>query len=393
MTLTNDQYYGLSRLSRWYSKYQQQVIEVSGIHGTGIWDLIQSFIEHSELDPREIMYLSHNQKQVLELAYLKYHSYYVNGIIYKYTRMVDYDSIPILNYHSQYIEYEWKKEVRKKIDKRYKLIVVFDSILLNHQTLKDLLTFGIPIILLKDPMLLPAPDTYTFLRDSNIELHDIHEKYLESPINHFIQKIIHGEKLKYGNYDSVSVVPRKQVNIYNIRSSDMNITLSQSLRDEVNNIYQSKIMNKKNIINVLNERLIVMDSMYNQVLINPDNNKVKVYLTKGLIGSLSKINKHALNTKYVPINFLPEFYHESFQDMSIDRHYLNGIDLPSTQIIPDYILKTEYAYALTPSLARLSHWDKVTLIIDSNDEEDEVLQKMLLYTAITRARKSLSIII
>lgn len=393
MNLTTDQYYSLSKLDRWYNKYTQQFIDISGVIGTGTWELVQLFIENTNLDAREVMYLSPNQKQVLELAFRKYHSYYIYPIIYNYIRIVDFESLPVVNGYSKEVKYEWKKEVRKRIDVKYKLIVVLDSSLLNFQTIQDLSTFGIPIILLKDPMLLPASDTYTFLRDANIKLYELNPEYLKDPIAYFAHKILNRERLDYGNYDNVSIVPRKQINLFNLRSSDMNIAISDTLRDSINRIYRERILKRKDMTTVPNERVVAMNTMYSRKITNQDNKKVKVYLSKGTVGTLPKVNKHAVGTKYVNVDFQPEFYHESFTGLIINRHYLNKVELPSQQMIPDEIANFEYAYALTVQMSRLSHWDKVTLIVDNNQENDPDLQQMLLYTAITRAVKSLTIVI
>lgn len=393
ISLTNDQYYGLSRLEKWYRKYQHQFIEISGVIGTGAWDLVQALISNVGFDPREVMYLSHNQKQVVELASKRYHAYYINGIIYNYIRIVDFDSLPVINPNSSMIEYQWKKEVKKKLPDKYKIMVVFDSVLLNERTVKDLGSFGLPVILIRDPMLSPAPDTYTFLRDPNIILRDVHPNYLKNPITYFAHKILNGERLSPGNYDNVSVIPKRQMNLYNLKSSDMNLTISDTLRQNINNIYREKILKQKTIINVPNERVIVMENMYAHRLVNGDEKKIKVFLTKGMVGTLSRINKHAVGTKYVPVEFKSEFYFEPFDDLYVDRHHLNGINAPTRQIIPDEIFTVEYAYALTSSMARLSYWDKVTLIVDSNEESDPELQCRLLYSAITRAKKSLTIMI
>lgn len=393
MSLTNDQYYGLSRLDKWYRKYQHQFIEISGVVGTGTWDLVQSFIDNEQLDPRDIMYLSYNQKQVLELAAKRYHAYYINRIIYNYDRIVDFDTLPIINSSSMKMEYEWKKHVRKKLPDKYKLIVVFDSVLLNEQTVIDLGSFGVPVILIRDPMLLPAPDTYTFLRDPNIVLREPCPQYIRNPITYFAHRILNDQKLVPGNYDTVSVIPKRQMNLYNLKSSQMNITISDTLRHNVNMTYREKILKQKTPINVINERVVVMNDMYAHRIVNSDEKKIKVYLTRGTVGFLSKINKHAVGTRYVPVEFKPEFYFEAFDDLYIDRHYLNRIDAPSRQIIPDEIMRVEYAYALTPSLARLSHWDKVTLIVEPNEYDDRDLQRRLLYTAITRAKRSLTMLI
>jgi ATP-dependent exoDNAse (exonuclease V) alpha subunit len=182
------------------------------------------------------------------------------------------------------------------------------------------------------------------------------------------------------------------MNLYNLKSSDMNITITNDLRNEINNIYRSRIIGLKDMTNIAGEKVITESSIYNEKLTNDGNKKVKVHLTKGIVGYLTRVNKHAVTTKYVNVNFRPEFYHEEFMDIIMDRHYLNNIDLRSTQMIPGDNIKFSYAYALSAALSRSSYWDKVTFIID-NDGNDLELQRRLMYTGITRARKSLTIII
>lgn len=394
MLLTDDQYFGLSKLEKWYRKYQHQFIDISGTIGTGTFELVQMFIERTNLDPREIMYLSFNQKQVLELADLRYHIYYINRIIYKYKRIVNFNSLPVVNPRSNgTLEYRWEKEVRKKIDPKYKLIVVFDSSLMDKETINDLSKFGLPVILLRDPMLLPSPNTYTFLRDPNISLHDIYPDYLNNPIVYFANMIYQNKNIKIGNYDKVNIIRRKQMNLYNLKLSDMNICMSNSLRDNINNLYREKILKQDSSINIVNERVIVMNDLYKHKITNNDEKRIKLYLTKGLVGNISKVNKHAVNRKYVPIELTPEFYFEPFSDLMLDRHYLNNINPNTRQLVPDEILYAQYAYALTPQLARLSHWDNVTIIADMNELENASLQAHLLYTAITRVKKSMTLII
>ena len=121
--------------------------------------------------------------------------------------------------------------------------------LLNVETVTDLASFGLPIILIRDPMLLPVPDTYTFLRDANIILREAHPDLSRNPLVYFAHKVLNNEKWKIGTYDNVSIVPRKQMNLYNLRSSEMIITLSDVLSDQVNRLYRERILKKQNIIN------------------------------------------------------------------------------------------------------------------------------------------------
>lgn len=393
MQLTDEAYFALAKLERWYRKYNHQIIEISGVVGTGVHELVEEFIDKMEFDRREIMYLTYDQKQVLEMAAKRYHTYYLPSIIYKYTRIVDFDSLPVINSHANELEYQWKKDVRKKIDPRYRLMIVFDSSLLNKKTLEDLASFGLPIILMRDPMLIPAPDTYTFLRDPNIELTSLNPFLLRKPVTYFANKVLRGEKLNFGSYDTVSIVPRKQLNLYNLKSAEMILTTSNELMREINEVYRSKVMKLKSPANVVGERVIIMNNLYGEKLVNEDEKKIKIFLTKGLIGYISKCNKHALSTKYIPIDFRPEFYHESFNELMMDRHYLNGVNPPSRQQIPDEVVMCQYAYALSASLSRLSHWDKVTLIADNNVEQDEWMQRQLLYNTITRCTNSLTLVL
>lgn len=391
MQLTTNAYFALAKMEQWYNKYNHQVIDISGTLGTGMFDMVKEFISKIGFDPREIMYLSYDQKQVIELASKRLHAYYLPSIIYKYTRVVDFDTLPIINQHSESIKYEWKKDVRKKIDERYKLMVVFDSSLLNKNTLNDLCSFGIPIILMRDPYLMPAPDTYTFLREPNIELTELNSEYMKNPIYYFANRIINGGKIALGSYGPVSIITKKQLNLYNFKSSDMIITMTDDMMNSINDTYRKKIKKIKNNVNVVGEKIIIMDNMYNHKLVNNDEKKIKVFLTKGLVGTISKCNKHYPNTKYVPFEFKTDFYYDPFCELILDRNYLNGVETPSRQQIPDEVVKAKYAYALSVPYTRVSHWNKVTLIAD--EDMSDTNTRFMLYNAILKCRESLTLVI
>lgn len=392
MIFTDDQYLGFTNLQKWYRKYSKQIIELSGQIGTGVNDLVKEFINYHEFQKREIMYLSYDQKQVLELGLKGFHAYYLPSIVYEYIKIADFDSIPILNQNSKSVQYTYKKKLRKKIDSRYKMIIVYDSSLLSYDTLKDLASFGLPIILLKDPMLIPTSDSYTYFRDSDIVLHMYNDEYMKNPIIYFSRKILNGESVSFGNFDNVNILSKKQFNLYNLKTSDQIITLNEELRKSVNDIFRYKILKRKDNINVVGEKVILESSFYDECLRNKDNPKIKVFLVDGLIGYLTKVNKHVPTTKYVGINILPEFYHEEFVELFMDRHYLNRIDGNSTQLIPDDIVKLSYAYALTAARCRVSHWDKVTVIVDDSNDDPEIVQR-LVYTALSKCRTGANIII
>lgn len=393
MVLTNDQYFALAGLEKWYRKYKHQIIEISGVVGTGVFDVIKEFINIIGFEDREVMYLSYDQKQVVEMGYKKLHTYFIDRFIYKYNRKVDFDTIPILNPNSTKLEYIYEQSIRKKVHPMYKIMIVFDSVLLNEKTLTDLSTFGLPIILIRDPMLVPTSDSYTFTREPNLELRELHPNLLKNPLIYFANKILNKENLEIGNYDKVSILNRKQLNLYNFQYSDMIITMTEEMRKQINHTYRRRILKLNSLINVVGERLIVAKTDYSEKITNPDEKKIKIYLHKGLVGTISRCYKHREITKFLNMDFQPDFYHESFDELMMDRHYLNNINYDSKQEIPDKVNYFEYAYALTPYSGRLSHWDNIIMTTEMNDLYDDNLQTRLLYTAITRAKKSCIIVI
>lgn len=390
MTFTNDQYVSLDKLCRWYRKYQHQFIDVFGAIGTGTWDLIQAFIEASPLDPREVMYLSYDQKRVLELAYNGFHAYHLNNRIYSYQRFVDLNSLPLVNTSSTEIISEWKKKVRSGIDNRYRLIVVLDATLLNIRTLTDISSFGLPVILVGDPLLLPSPDSYAFARDPNILLRESNPELIRNPLVYFAHRIARGDPLEHGTYETVNILPRKQMNLFNIRTSDMNITMGEGLRAEINNVYRSNVLKQAGTHTVVGERLLLTNTLYRERLKNPDNPKVRVYLTKGSIVHVERIPRHAAGTRFVNCDLRLDGYHDPFTDIFLDRYSLTGTDPSlSKQDKPMEYATAEYAYALTVPKARLSHWAKVTVTLDRDDFEEGEIYRRMAYTAVTRATESL----
>lgn len=390
MQLSMDQYNALHQLLYWYRKGKHQLIEISGVVGTGVWEIVRLFLTHTALDPREVMYLSPNQHQVLELAQHRLHAYHLFHRIYNYTKITDIDTIPVVNPRSKKIEFYWQK-TRRKIDAKYRLIVVLDSVMLTAEDIQTLSSYGLPVILLRDPMLLPHPDSYVFTREPNIELEDIVPEIMD-PIKVFAHRAVEGKLLQEGTFGPLSVVNKKRMNLYNLKSADMVLTLQESTRQQVNQLYRERILHIRDNRTFTNERVICMTNMHSDKLVNPVEKRIKLYLLKGTVGHLTRCNRNINTTRYVGVEFRPDYYHESYKELVMDRRRMLPTDQYSRQIIPDECMETEYAYALTPQLARLSHWDHVTLLLDQEDL-DPTINAKLLYTAISCADKTLTVII
>ena len=173
----------------------------------------------------------------------------------------------------------------------------------------------------------------------------------------------------------------------------MNLTISNELMNDTNILYRTQIQKNKTGTNRLGDRLILTKDLYDKVLINDKEKKLKIYMTKGVVGKITKLNRHVYRTKYLPIEFTTDFYKVPFTGIALDRHYLNKIEFSNRQLIPEDIAYFDYAFALSVNKARIGYWDKVTLLADENEYGNDELQKRLMYTAISKAKKSLTIVI
>lgn len=394
MTFTNDQYLGLSKLDDWYQKYSHQCITINTHVGTGIWELLEEFIAISRLKEYEIAYLSYNQKSVVELGLYGYHAYYIDRFIYDYVRITDFDTLPLFSDNPRAVsDYTWERYRKHKIPKRYKLLIVFDASLLSESTLYDLMKFNVPIILVYDSILLENIECPFHKKKANISLRDISPYYATNPLVIFAYKSLANERFKVGSYDSVNVINKKNINLYNLKSSNMNLTITDTTMNNTNQLYRTEIQKNKTGTNRLGDRLILSKSLPDKVLSNDKESKLKIYMTRGVVGKITKLNRHVATTKYLPIEFTVDFYKVPFTDIRLDRHYLNKIDFVNRQIVPEDIAYFNYAFALSVMKARSNYWDKVTLLVDDNEYNSKELQRRLLYSAICKAKKSITIAI
>ena len=76
MLETTEQFYAADMLEMWYREYKHQVIDLCGMYGTGKKEIIEDFIDRIGFEEYQVMYLSYNQADVIDLALNQYHAYY-----------------------------------------------------------------------------------------------------------------------------------------------------------------------------------------------------------------------------------------------------------------------------------------------------------------------------
>lgn len=389
MIETSEQFSAVDSLEEWYRSYNHQVIDLCGAVGTGKFEIIKEFIDRIGFKEFQVMFLSQNQSTVINLAQKQKHAYYLDGVLYNYYKKTDFSTLRLIDPTSTEIKFKWIKERNKKINKSYRLIVVFDAELCSIKKIKHLMDFKVPIILVSDPINLGDPDNYLKLHDPNILIKNVTPSNQRNPLIHFIHKVINLETIPYGNFKAVTVLKKQDTNIYNFKFSDMIIVENERSAISVNQLYRENIMKFKTRTNHIEERLILMENGHDYIE-NKTESKIKFYLSKYTTGTIIRIDPHNINRKYVSITFKPDSYHEPFNDVWVDRFYLNKFTNRSIQYAYYPPLKFDYGYAIPVQYAQYGNWNDVTIIEEPYD--DWTYHSRVLYTSMTKAKKSVILI-
>ena len=148
-------------------------------------------------------------------------------------------------------------------------------------------------------------------------------------------------------------------------------------------------MKYKTTVNHPGERLILTEDSH-QFIENRTENKIKFFLDQNITGTITKIDQHSANRKFINIDFKPDGYTDIFQGIILDRFFLNKFSNRSIAYPFGPLLKFDYAYAITALQSQYGNWNDVTVIEEPYDDWD--YHARVLYTGISRAKKSIILI-
>lgn len=371
----------------WFkSLTRKQTYEISGPAGSGKTSIVKSIEEELGLEPEEVLYIAYVGKAAQNLA-LKGHnartihsSLYsmeaipkidpMGGFIFKNGRMVTYRSFV----------------KREGLPKGIKLIVVDEGGMVDENMSKDILSFGIPVIVLGDlNQLPPVFGKPGFLNDPDVILTQIMRQAEDSEIIWFSQKILAGETIPYGKYGNSLVVPYDEVRDEYLMQSDMIICGKNKTRDDINNYVRKSILKLDDRYPVhLGEKLVCRKNDWGKSIDD------SIYLINGMIGYVRDIHMSTFNGKSIAIDFQPDFLpeHKFYRNLTIDLEYLRT---PAAEDYPNFThsAKMQHGNAISVHLSQGSQYPNV--FYHRNVFNRRKYQRALDYTAITRAEKGIII--
>jgi exodeoxyribonuclease-5 len=449
--LTKQQKEASNKIKEWFNSNKKisQIFTLAGYAGTGKTTLINYLVRNIlDIDFDDIAFVAPTGKASSELTKKGLRAMTVHKLIYVVEEIespeVDEDGNIIYDDNNKIVKTkELRFRKRDKLEYDYSLIIIDEVSMVDHNMLRDISSFNIPILAVGDSgQLPPINKSHSLLDNPDYNLTEVVRQALDNPIISIATKIRKGEYISTGNYGDVVVARRKNLSESFIdgllMSVDQVLCGTNKTKNEINKrVRELKGIDvNKNKLPIKGDKVICLlnnwDISFGK---NDDYN-----LVNGMIGFVDDINYTP--SDYIDVfsmKFIPDFAKDIIiEDLIVDsglfknnnpsyklrqRIYKseNGrLSLKNFNINPkrkkdetkkDYnkrilnellnrhakdeiqINRFDYAYAITTHKFQGSEADFVLVFNESWIMRNREDKKRWLYTSITRAREKVIILI
>lgn len=388
--LNNQQVYLIYDLENWWNSKNKQTYEISGAAGTGKTTVIRYFVDRLGLSHDNVLFVAFMGKAASVMARNGLPATTIHSAIYDFKERYDRDENGKIIFKSngkpKLINYF---KLKDHISKKIKLIVVDEGSMVDEKIGKDLLSFGIPVIVLGDlNQLPPVYGNPFFLKEPDTILTQIMRQAEDNPIYWLSQEVLAGNRLHHGVYGHSAVIHKRDLTTYHFRNADVILTGTNKLRYHINNYCREEIKGIKKLeYPHIGEKVICRKNNWSQRI--GDN----IFLTNGTAGFVDYIHRESFNKRTMKMDFRPDFTDKVFRNIEFDYKHMYAIPGEEENNPAGYFYdKMEYAYAITVHSSQGSQYNNVLFLYEDfmRDQEDK---KRLLYTGITRAVQSVTVVI
>ncbi|MCZ8163819.1 MAG: AAA family ATPase [Beijerinckiaceae bacterium] len=262
--------------------------------------------------------------------------------------------------------------------KKAELVIVDECSMVDAELGTDLLSFGVPVLVLGDPAQLPPVKGGGFFTEAepDVMLTEVHRQAAGDPIIHLSMLARNGERLPVGDYGDSRVIRREQIDAQQILAADQVLVG----RNETRRKYNARIralLGKVDALPEKDEKLVCLRNNRQKGLLNGSTWTVK------LVGE--RVGE------FVHMRVAPDDGNGPTVKVVVPRGFFEGIGEEIPWEIRRHVEEFDYGYALTVHKAQGSQWDRVVLFDESFAFREH--RTRWLYTAITRAAKALTVVI
>ena len=270
---------------------------------------------------------------------------------------------------------------RQSAVSRAALIIVDECSMVDEELGKDLLSFGTPVLVLGDPGQLPPISGGGFFTEAEPDflLTEIHRQAKDNPIIRLALDVREGREIMHGDFgDGVRVIGKRDVETEKVQASDQVLVGTNRTRRR----YNARLRELREFDGPLpraGDKMVCLRNDPNKGLLNGSLwtvTSASGQAAKPFVNLLVAPEEGDSDRGQAKIKLLKQAFEEP------------GADIPwaTKRRYDDF----DYGYALTVHKAQGSQWDDVVLFDESWAFKDT--RERWLYTAITRAAKTLTVV-
>jgi exodeoxyribonuclease-5 len=254
------------------------------------------------------------------------------------------------------------------------LIVADECSMIDEQMARDLMSFGIPVLVLIDPYQLPPINGGGYFTNTRPDflLTEIHRQALDNPIIAMAATVREGGRLEYGRYGDSRVI--KLTGDIDSLAADQILVGTNRTRRTINLGIRSERLNYRGAYPVNGDKLVCLRNDYAEGLLN---------------GSLWRVTADPIRRQDdLSIDLVDDDGEGEKRAVVTHAGYFDGSGVENQ--FQEY-LEFDYGYALTVHKAQGSEWDNVLLHDQSRYFHPDAAR--WLYTAITRAARQITVVV
>jgi exodeoxyribonuclease-5 len=263
------------------------------------------------------------------------------------------------------------------------LVVIDECSMVDAELGRDLLSFGVPVLVLGDPAQLPPVSGGGFFTEAepDVMLTDVHRQAQDDPIVRLSMDIRAGKYLEPGCYGETEVVRKNDLDPQRVLDADQVLVGRNATR----RAYNARLRQRRGCTDVMPEagdKLVCLrnnrkKALFNGGLWNVKERGGRKGGSKSGIMTLRLLPDDETATRGVKVSVRPECFTGGIEQ----------IDWARRKPYDEF----DYGYVLTVHKAQGSQWDDVVLF-DESFAFPEARDRWL-YTGVTRAAKRLTVVV
>ena len=258
------------------------------------------------------------------------------------------------------------------------LIVIDECSMVDAELGRDLLSFGVPVLVLGDPAQLPPIQGGGFFTEAepDVMLTEVHRQAIDDPIVRLSMDIRAGEYLEPGRYGETEVVAKDDLDPQRVLEADQ-VLVGRNATRRAYNIRMRERRGFEDKLPSAGDKLVCLRNNRKKGLFNGSLWSVKERGARRTgIMTMRLLPDDESGLRGVKVSVRPECFSGGIEQLDWARRK------PYDEF--------DYGYVLTVHKAQGSQWDDVVLFDESFAFPDS--RERWLYTGVTRAAKRLTVV-